>query len=139
MNTMIRELSRKQNAYGGRAIKLKRTMRMSLAIIVTFIVCYLPTVIVYVTMASITDTLWIRSFMAPLSEISIMANSLLNPLIYCFRLQAVRGEIVKLLYRARQIMWITRRRKNRVTPFKTAPVMQFSNEWERRRVYQHKI
>ena len=125
MNTMVRKMSRKPTAYGGRAIRLKKTMRMSLTIIAAFIVCYLPTVIVYVTMACMVDKIWIRSFMTPLTEMSIMGNSLLNPLIYCLRLQAVREEIIKTLHGARQVMWRKIQKQRRVTSLSPSPETRF--------------
>ena len=97
MNAIIREISKKSSVYGGRIIKLKKSIRISLAIILAFIASYLPAVVVFVAMACIKNTLWTRSYVAPWTELTIMGNSLLNPLIYCLRLKVVRVKIGKLL------------------------------------------
>ena len=97
MNRMIRAIDNKGHIYGGRAINLRKSTRVSFAIIVACIACYSPTLILSLSMLCMTDSLWARSHIAPWTELAAMLNSLLNPVIYCLRLKAVRVEIVTLL------------------------------------------
>ena len=105
-----KEIVRKEHDYKTNGIVMKRkTFKMVSTVLLAFGLCYLPYVVlaIYIGIHGINPVL--RSFYAPWIEIMVMSSSLLDPLIYCFRLKSIRRKVLGILKCGRKTFHNSRR------------------------------
>ncbi|XP_028512703.1 adrenocorticotropic hormone receptor-like [Exaiptasia diaphana] len=84
--------------------RFKKTVNTMYYIMGIFLLCYAPTLGVIIFNTFVPETVTLKKFVLnTLADSLLMLNSLLNPIIYCWRIQEMRCAIYKLLQSLRRL------------------------------------
>ena len=85
--------------------QLKQSVNVMYYITGVFLVCNLPSLIIYVVYwqtASMDNVGTVLIYAGNLANTLVLLNSALNPLIYCWRIEEIRNALLQLLRRQSQ-------------------------------------
>lgn len=82
--------------------KFKKSVSVMLTIIAAFLLCYIPFFVIMVVNHLIRESTLVKGYSMDITNTMVMFNSLLNPVIYCWRIEEFRCAAYKLFSKLRK-------------------------------------